>query len=82
MLRQMDVAMSCFKIKPLKALAKTNTPPTPVPRHETNVEVQLDHFWPRLNNIDQGGVAGMGLVAIALPNTRNRRYVGKKVQNS
>ena len=32
MLRKIDVAMSSFKIKPLKALASKNTPPFPAPK--------------------------------------------------
>ena len=32
MLRKIDVAMSSFKIKPLKALASKNTPPSPPPK--------------------------------------------------
>ena len=72
MFRKMDI-----KIKLLKALATTNTPPSP-PK-ENNVEVQVDHLWPWLNNFDQGGVRER---AIAVPNPGNRHSVGKKVKNS
>ena len=72
MLRKMDV-----EIKLLKALATTNTPP--FPPKENNIEVRVDHFWPRLNNFDQGGATGG---AIAVPNPGDRHSLGKKVQNS
>ena len=58
----MDVAVSCFKIKLLKAMATTKEillllllllPPPP---HQKNVAVRLDHFLPQPNKIDQGGV--------------------------
>ena len=77
MLRKMDVTMSSFKLKLLKALLTTNTPPPRPP--QKHVEIGLDHFSSRLNNFDQGG-AREG--AIAVPNPRDRRFVGKKVQSS
>ena len=40
MLREVDVATCSLKINLLKALATTNTPPSP----PKNVEVWLDHF--------------------------------------
>ena len=72
----MDFTMSSFKIKLPKALATTDTPPF---SHKNNVEVRLDHFWSRLFNFDQGGVRGGTL---EVPNPRDGRSVGKKVQNS
>ena len=72
MLRTMDVATSTFKIKLLKALA---TPKTPFPfPAKGSVEVQLDHFWPWRNNIDQGG-AGRG--ALLLSWTKNVKNFAK-----
>ena len=63
MLRKMDVDVSCFKIELLKAIATTKKyspanppPPTPPANKKNNVEVRLDHFRPKPNNIDQGGV--------------------------
>ena len=41
MLRKMDVTMSSFKIKLLKALAITNYPPS---SQKNNVEAQMDYF--------------------------------------
>ena len=75
----MHVTMSSFKIKLSKALATTNTPPSsPPPHKKNNVEVQLDHFWPWLNNFNQGGERGG---AIAVPNPQDKISVGKEVQN-
>ena len=37
----MDFTKASFKIKLLKARAKTNTPALP---HKNNIEVRLDHF--------------------------------------
>ena len=100
MLRKTDI-----KIKLLKALTTTNTPPSPPPKKmdvkitllkalaatklysplpppppkKNNVEVQVDHLWPWLNNFDQGGVRER---AIAVPNPGNRHSVGKTVKNS
>ena len=51
MLRIMDLTMSSFKIRLLKALATTNTPPFP---YKNNVEVRLDHFWMPLFNFGWG----------------------------
>ena len=63
MLRKMDVDVSCFKIELLKAIATTkkyspsnSPPPHPPATKKNNVEVRLDHFRPKPNNIDQGGV--------------------------
>ena len=72
-LRKMDIAMSSFKIKLWKALATTN-PPSPSPYN--NVEVWLDHFWPWLDNIDQGGARGGAIVVwkCKLFNTLCPRY--------
>ena len=61
MLRKMEFPMSSFKIKLLKALVTTNTPPSyhpnsSPPKKKKNehtkkniVKVRLDHFWPPLN---------------------------------
>ena len=86
----MDVATSTFKIKLLKALATPKTP-SPFPA-KGNVEVQLDDFWPRLNNIDQGGARRGALLLSWTKNVKNFakkmhffKYaflLGKKVQNS
>ena len=76
----MHVTMSSFKIKLSKALATTNTPPSspaPPPKKD-NVEVQLDHFWPWLNNFNQDGERGG---AIAVPNPQDKTSVSKEVQN-
>ena len=73
MLRKMDI-----KIKLMKALATTNTPPFPPPK-KNNVEVRVNHLWPWLNNFDQGGVRER---AIAVPNLGDRNSVSKKVKNS
>ena len=54
-------------------------PPHPPPPQKKNVEARLDHFWSRINKFDQGGARGG---AIAVPNPRDRRSVGKKVQIS
>ena len=40
MLRKVDIATSSLKTKLLKALATTNSPPSP----SKNVEIRLDHF--------------------------------------
>ena len=73
----MHVTMSSFKIKLSKALATTNTPPSSPPK-KNNVEVQLDHFWPWLNNFNQDGERGG---AIAVPNPQDKISVSKEVQN-
>ena len=75
----MDVSMSSFKIKLLKALAITNTPLFPPSKKKHSTEILWDHFWPRPTNVDQGGVRG-GLIVV--PNPWDRISVGKKVQNS
>ena len=49
MLRKMDVTMSSFKIKFVKALATTKFSPF-LPKN--NVEVRMDYFSPRLNSFD------------------------------
>lgn len=54
-------------------------PLPPLPKKEKNVEVQLDHSYSRLNNIDQGGLRG-GVIAVLNP--RNGHPVGNNVQNS
>ena len=72
----MDVAMSSFDIKLLKALGNykySHFPP------KNNVEVQLDQILPRLNNIDQARVRGGTIV---VPNPRDSCSVDKKVKNS
>ena len=35
-----------IKIKLMKALATTNTPPFPPPPKKNNVEVRVNHLWP------------------------------------
>ena len=75
MLRKVDIATSSLKTKLLKALATTNTPPSP----SKNVDIRLYHFWSRQNNFDQGVARGG---AIAEPYPQDRRSVGKAVQNS
>ena len=62
MLRKLDVTTSSFKIKLLKALATTNTPP-PTPPKKNNVKVRVDHVWPWPNVLDQGGARG-GNIAV------------------
>ena len=61
MLRKLDVTMSSFKIKLLRALATTNTAPRPPKKN--NVEVRVDHVWPWPNVLDQGGARG-GNIAV------------------
>ena len=49
------------------------------PPQKNNVEARLDHFISsRINKFDQGGARGG---AIVVPNPRDRRSVGTKVQN-
>ena len=71
MLKKMDVTMSTFKVTLLKALVTTNTSPSP----------KKQWLGPAGSFLifDQSGVRGG---AIAVPNLRDRRSVGKKVQNS
>ena len=71
MLKKMDVTMSTFKVTLLKALVTTNTSPSP----------KKQWLGPTGSFLifDQSGVRGG---AIAVPNLRDKRSVGKKVQNS
>ena len=71
MLKKMDVSMSTFKVTLLKALVTTNTSPSP----------KKQWLGPAGSFLifDQSEVRGG---AIAVPNLRDRRSVGKKVQNS
>jgi len=64
----MDIPMS-------KSTSKHKYPP-PSPL-KNNAKVRMDHFWPRLNNIDQGGGRGG---AIAVPNPRDRHAVANKIK--
>ena len=70
MSRKMDIPMS-------KSTSKHKYPPPPLPPKKNNAKVRMDHFWPRLNNIDQGGGRGG---AIAVPNPRDRHDMGKKIK--
>ena len=45
----MDMTISSFKIKLVKALATTKYNPF---LQKNNVEAQMDYFWPRLNSFD------------------------------
>ena len=56
----MDVITFCFKINLFKALATINTPPPPHPS-----EIRVDHFCPRLNEIDLEWVRG-GVIAVPM----------------
>ena len=73
----MDDTTSGFKIK-LESTGNYSYSIPPPPKNH-NVEARLDHFISsRINKFDQGGARGR---AIAAPNPRDRRSVGKKVQN-
>ena len=49
------------------------------PPPQKNVDARLDHFISsRINKFDEGGARGG---AIVVPNPRDRRSVGTKVQN-
>ena len=67
MSRKMDIPMS-------KSTNKHKYPPL-LPK-KNNAEVRMDHFCPRLKNIDQGGGRGG---AMAVPNPRKRHAVGEKI---
>ena len=69
---------------------KSSAPPPPFPA-KGSVEIQLDHFWPWLNNIDQGGARRGALLLSWTKNLKNFAknalflsafLQGKKVKNS
>ena len=68
-----------IKIKLLKALATTNTPPSPPPK-KNNVEVHVDHLWPWLNNFDQGGVRERAIV-VPNPGEESEKFLTLFVQD-
>ena len=70
--------MSNFRIRPSKAPFTQGTSPFPL-FVKKNVEVWLEHFCSRLNNIDQGKV-GEGVIMV--PNSQGESPLSKKVQNS
>ena len=79
MLRKMDDTASSFKIKLERTGNYRYSISPPPPKKKNNVEAWLDHFISsRINKFDQGGARGG---AIVVPNPRDRRSVGKKVQN-
>ena len=75
----MDDTASGFKITLERTHCGNYRYSIPPPPKNNNVEARLDHFGSRINKFDQGGARGG---AIAVPNRRNRRSVGKKVQIS
>ena len=49
------------------------------PPPKKKVDIRLDHSYPQLNDMDQGGVRG-GVIGVSHP--RGRHPVGKEVHNS
>ena len=71
-------SMSNFRTLPSKARFTQDTSPSPPPQKKNKVEVWLEYFCSRLNNIDQWGVGGG---ATMVPNSWGGCPVSKTVQH-
>jgi len=63
----MDVAIACPGSRYKALESSSNYKYSSLPPDKNNFKEWLDHFWPRLINIDQGGARGGAIVA---PNPR------------